>query len=434
MGRPHQGTSGRSAGDRRLRQWPVWALSARLRCYVITVIGAEVVAITAAAVLAPWRLHDAFTCIVLLGMGAVTVESLRRPGEPALAGKDVHGIWELVIALLLPPVYALAAPIMAAVYTQWRVRRTLAYRRAFSAAAIGLSCGAASLVFHLGWHHLSIQRALLTWTLLAVGCAALRWVLNHALVITAIKLDDPAARVGDLTGGPVASASSDAAEVTGGILVTLCASSSLAVAVLVLLPVAVTLERATRSAQLRHASRTDLATRLLTGSAWRREAVVQVTRARCGSAPLAVALIDIDNLQRVRKPYSQEAAGTVLLSVAWMLVVSVRRDDLAGRLTSGELALLLPATTITEAIGVTERLQDAFRHVAIPAGIPVPGEPSVITASIGLAALTDTATDVTDLLVAADCALDRAKRAGGDTIRIAGQPPQGPEPPASANR
>jgi diguanylate cyclase (GGDEF)-like protein len=405
----------------RLRNWPVWALPARLRRYVVAVIGAGAVAITVAAILAPWRLHDAFTCMILLGIGAVTVESLRRLGEPALAGKDVHGIWELAIVLLLPPFYALAAPIMAAAVTQWRVRRTLAYRRVFSAAAVGLSCGAASLVFHLSWHHASPRRAIIPWIVLAVGCAGLRWLLNHALVVTAIKLDDPAARLGDLTGGPVAIASSDAAEVAGGILVALCASSSLAVAVLVL-PVAVMLERATRRAQLKHASRTDLATRLLTGCAWRREAAVQVTRARRRRAPLTVALIGIDNLQQVSSRCGQDAADSVLLSMAWLLIIGIRHDDLAGRLGEGELTVLFPRTTAAEASRVAERLRDAFRQVTIPAGAPAPGARPAVTASIGLAALTEPARDVTDLLVAADCALHQARRAGGDTIRIAGQP------------
>jgi diguanylate cyclase (GGDEF)-like protein len=409
-----------------LRNWPVWALPARLRRYVVAVTGTYAVAITAAAVLAPWRPHDAVTCAVLLGIGAITVESLRRLGEPALAGKDVHGIWELAIVLLLPPFYALAAPIMAAAFTQWRVRRTLAYRRVFSAAAVGLSCGAASLAVHLSWHQPSPRDDLVPWCLLAVGCAALRWLLNHALVVTAIKLDDPAARLGDLTGGPVAIAGSDAAEVAGGILVALCASSSLAAAVLVL-PLAVMLERATRRAQLRHASRTDLATRLLTGCAWRREAAVQVTRAHRRRAPLTVALIGIDNLQQVSNRCGQDAADSVLLSLAWLLIIGIRHDDLAGRLGGGELTVLFPRTTATEAIGVAERLRDAFRHITIPAGPPAA---PAVTASIGLAALTEPARDVTDLLVAADCALHRAQRAGGDTIRIAGQP----DPPAPAPR
>ena len=70
------------------------------------------------------------SCGVLLAIGVVTVESVRRMGEPALAGKDAHGIWELALALLLPPFYALAAPAAVYLLIQWRVRRTVAHRRA----------------------------------------------------------------------------------------------------------------------------------------------------------------------------------------------------------------------------------------------------------------------------------------------------------------
>src|SRR5579875_106556 len=257
--------------QREVRAWPVWALPVPLRGYVVTVIAASVAATAVAAAGNPWQRHDALLCGVLLVIGLVSVESVRRLGEPALAAKDTHGVWELAIALLLPPFYALAAPIVVYALIQWRVRRTLVHRRVFSAAVIGLSYGAASLVFHACWRHPDgVRHWYLSWALLAMGCAALRWALNYALVSVAIKLDDPGARLRDLLGGPDATACCDAAEALIGIVVALCASSSVPVLGFVL-PLAVLLERFTRRTQLRHASRTDPATGLLTGAAWRRE-------------------------------------------------------------------------------------------------------------------------------------------------------------------
>ena len=62
--------------------------------------------------------------------------------------KDVQGVWELPVAILLPPLYALIAPIPRLALMQWRVRRAPLYRRVFSGASIGLSYGAASVTFH----------------------------------------------------------------------------------------------------------------------------------------------------------------------------------------------------------------------------------------------------------------------------------------------
>ena len=78
----------------------------------------------------------------------LTVELTHRAGEPAGLVKDVHAIWELPLALLLPPLYGLLVPIPRMALVQWRVRATLVHRRVFTAAAVGLSYGAASAVFH----------------------------------------------------------------------------------------------------------------------------------------------------------------------------------------------------------------------------------------------------------------------------------------------
>ena len=48
--------------------------------------------------------------------------------------KDVHGVWELPAAILLPPLYALIVPIIRIALLQRRIRRAPVYRRVFSGA------------------------------------------------------------------------------------------------------------------------------------------------------------------------------------------------------------------------------------------------------------------------------------------------------------
>jgi diguanylate cyclase (GGDEF)-like protein len=412
-----------------VRNWPLWALAPALRTYVIAVSTAAAAAIAVAAALTPWHAQDALTYAILLAIGAVTVESVRRAGEPALAGKDAHGIWQLAIAILLPPFYALTAPVVVLALTQWRVRRTLAHRRVFSAAAVGLSYGAASVVFHLCWPvrhgpHPSLGRVLALWVLLAVGCAVLRWLLNYTLVVTAIRLTDRIARIRDLIGGASATFYHDAAELVIGVLIAYCATTSKLVLIF-LLPWAILLERSVRTAQLEHASRTDPQTGLLSAPAWQHEASVQVSRARQSRSALTVAMIDIDQLTQVGDAYGHQARDAVLLAVAGTLVAGTRKYDLTSRLGGEEFTLLLPHADPAEALDIAERLKSRLSQITVPSDFvpPAADRPPPITACIGLASLCETTTDLTDLLTAADNALHHAKRAGRNTIRLAGLPP-----------
>src|SRR5215469_2355057 len=132
--------------------WAIWELPVWLRRFVVATVLAFVAAPAVAAARLPPHLHDLEVFGVLLAFGVATVELTRRSGEPAGLVKDLHAVWYLPAALLLPPLYGLIAPIPILVLSQLRIRRTLVYRRVFTAAAIGLSLGAASLVFHAALH------------------------------------------------------------------------------------------------------------------------------------------------------------------------------------------------------------------------------------------------------------------------------------------
>jgi diguanylate cyclase (GGDEF)-like protein len=402
----------------------VWGLSIGLRCYVLIVSAAGVAAIAFAATLTPWRVRDVMLYGLLLAFGAITVETIRRAGEPAGSHKDAHGVWELATAVLLPPFYALTAPVVVLALTQWRVRRTLAYRRVFSAAAVGLSYGAASLVFHSVWHRPDLLSAsgpmLALWVTLAIGCGVLRFLVNNAFMLTAVKLDDPAVRLREMLGGSEG-LYNDTAELCIGVLVAFAAGIA-PVTLVVALPCATLLQRSASHAQLVRASRTDAKTGLLSAMAWQREAAVQLARAIRTRAPVAVAMVDIDHFKQVNDTYGHLAGDAVLAGVAAALTGGLREYDLAGRFGGEEFSLLLPDTDTEEAVRVAERLRVIMSRIAIPAQ-GTDGQEAHITVSIGVAVLTSGVNDLTELLAAADAALYRAKRAGRNLVRLAGAPP-----------
>jgi len=130
--------------------WPVWRLRPWLVAFIGLVTAAYAIAIAAAVVLQPWAesWHNLWLFGALLLCTALTVELTKRIGENAGLIKDVYTVWELPLAILLPPVYALVAPIFRFTLTQVRIRRIPLHRRVFSAAVVGLANASASLVFH----------------------------------------------------------------------------------------------------------------------------------------------------------------------------------------------------------------------------------------------------------------------------------------------
>ena len=87
-----------------------------------------------------------FGCLVACDLGGV--ELTRRAGDKTGISRDMHAVWELPVAILLPLTYAPLSPVIRIALTQLRVRHGSLHRRVFSAAALGLSYLAASFVFH----------------------------------------------------------------------------------------------------------------------------------------------------------------------------------------------------------------------------------------------------------------------------------------------
>ena len=141
-----------------LRGWPVWQLPRWLAACVTAVIAAYAAAVAGALASAPVRPGDLRLCAVFVGCGAASVELTRRAGEREGLAQDVYAIWDLSAAVLLPPLYALVIPLPRAVLTEWRIRRTLLHRRAYSTAAHGLSYAAASVVFRSAMPALAAAR------------------------------------------------------------------------------------------------------------------------------------------------------------------------------------------------------------------------------------------------------------------------------------
>jgi len=398
----------------------VWGLPRWLAVFVAAVITAYAAALGAAASQTRFSLHDMALFALLLGFGAVSIELTRRSGEPAGLIMDVYGVWQLPIALFLPPVYALIAPVSKLAFTQWRTRQTVLHRRIFTAAAVGLAYGAASWAFHTATARLpgltpGPGDRWLAWITVAGLCAILRWAIEAGLVLTAVKGSDSSASIRQMqfTREPMYN---DAAELSIGLAgAILIADNWFLIALF--LPTVTLLQRSLRHAQLESASRVDAKTGLLNAVTWQREAQVEISRAARTGTPLAVAMLDIDHFKRVNDTYGHLAGDAVLAALSATLRGLLRDYDITGRFGGEEFAILLPHTDTDTAAQITERIRAKLADITVTAGNRTGAEvPLQVTVSIGVATLASSHRDLDELIAAADAALYRAKAQGRNQV------------------
>jgi diguanylate cyclase (GGDEF)-like protein len=409
---------------RSVRTWQLLQLPRWLVAFVVIVAAADVAAIVVAATGTVGRPADFLIFLGLTACAAATVEITRRAGETALFIKDVCGVWELPIAILLPPIYALTAPILRLALTQWRVRKIEPHRRVFTAAAISLSYGSVYLVFHeinrqtvLSLTGTKLQAA--AWLVVVAGCAAVQWVVNHGLVFTAVKGSDPTASIWQMLRAKE-SVQNDLIEGCVATLVTLGVAIS-PIALFFALPFVTLLQRSGRHAQLVNDSRIDAKTGLLNASTWRRESSAEVTRAVRTGSELAVALIDIDHFKAVNDSHGHLAGDEVLAAIGRTLLHLLREYDLVGRFGGEEFALVLPQTDLADARRIAERIRSQIADLRVDASSDPEAEPIRLTVSIGLATLSSAGEQLTELLAAADAAMYRAKGAGRNRVWVASE-------------
>jgi diguanylate cyclase (GGDEF)-like protein len=400
-----------------LRGWPVWQLPRWLAACVTAVVAAYAGAIAWAAASGQVRPSDLRLCAVFAGCGAASVELTRRAGEREGLARDVYAIWDLSAAVLLPPLYALVIPLPRAVLTEWRIRRTLLHRRAYSTAAHGLSYAAASLVFRSALPTLCGSGGgsgghALAWITLATGCGLMSMAIQACLILPPVKTTAaPGTRLRSLALGREAICN-QVTELCLAVLTAFGAAHS-ALASVVALPLVIVLQRSVRHASLTAAARTDAKTGLLNAAAWQREAVVELARATRAQTPLAVAIADIDHFKAVNDTHGHLAGDAVLAAVSAAMRDLLRDCDLCGRFGGEEFTLLLPRTTAGQAYEITERIRQGISQLAIPGD----GTPAIrVTISIGVALPSQARRTLDDLLAAADHALYQAKNSGRDRV------------------
>ncbi|MFN7197589.1 MAG: GGDEF domain-containing protein, partial [Hylemonella sp.] len=137
----------------------------------------------------------------------------------------------------------------------------------------------------------------------------------------------------------------------------------------------------------------------------------ELARCRRHGRSMALLVMDVDHFKRVNDQHGHQMGDRVLVDVVARVSSLLRLSDLLARFGGEEFVLLLPETTLQEALAVAERIR---RKVALPQdGLPE------VTVSIGVTTNRADEDDVDALLARADRALYRAKEQGRNRIETA---------------
>ena len=413
----------RLLGHAMVRDWAWWQLPAMLRCYVGAIPLTALAMIGFAISQTVWHATDLMKFLLLLVCGMVSVAATPRVAYlKAGMARDFLTVWVLPVAILLPPIYAMLTPIPLQVLTQWRVLKGVLYRRVFTAAAISLTYGAASLLFRqfpdsFAGSAIGAGSHALTWTLAVALCEIVGGRGHHFLIVGAIKLTDPSVRLADLELNREA-LQADFTEFDLSVLITVVIAVNPVLAIAAV-PTVLLARRFIMHAQLLAQSRIDTKTGLLNASTWEREAEAEIARAVRIRIPLAVALVDIDHFKAVNDTYGHLIGDKALRAVTDGLRSQLRGYDLAGRFGGEEFAVLLPQAREQDALHVAERLRAHIAGLSIPVDDEDESAGCVtLTISVGVASLDGESRELTDLLAAADAALYHAKETGRNRTHV----------------
>jgi len=136
-------------------------------------------------------------------------------------------------------------------------------------------------------------------------------------------------------------------------------------------------------------------------------------KAKGYSRPLSLAMIDLDDFKSFNDRHSHLAGDKILIHISRMLKKNVRDTDFVARYGGEEFTIILPETSNTLAMKVSERIRNSVEKNIL--NIQGVGRKKM-TISIGVASFPDNADTTAELVHSADRALHRAKQMGKNCV------------------
>lgn len=136
--------------------------------------------------------------------------------------------------------------------------------------------------------------------------------------------------------------------------------------------------------------------------------------ARRGGLNLSIIMTDIDRFKFINDKYGHAAGDTALAHFSQLVSETRRKEDIIARVGGEEFALLLPGTDLRDAMAIADQL--CTKIGSTPLDMTSSGLP--MTSSFGVAAISKDDTTLEDMVLRADRALYRSKRAGRNQVDL----------------
>jgi diguanylate cyclase (GGDEF)-like protein len=121
----------------------------------------------------------------------------------------------------------------------------------------------------------------------------------------------------------------------------------------------------------------------------------------------SLLIVDVDHFKKLNDQHGHLAGDQVLASMGKSLRTAIRREDAVARYGGEEFAILLPHTSLEQAVHVANNVREAIARI----GVDHNGQQLAVTASAGLATI-QPEEQPEHLIHRADAALYAAKSAG----------------------
>jgi diguanylate cyclase (GGDEF)-like protein len=139
----------------------------------------------------------------------------------------------------------------------------------------------------------------------------------------------------------------------------------------------------------------------------------ELWRTRRYGGQISLIMVDIDNLKKINDAYGHRAGDKVIREISRKIRTCIRQIDTAARYGGDEFAVILPNTSLADAVVAAERMVDAVSD----SPITWKKEQIALSISVGVGQY-DAENSPEDITSHSDQALYTAKQAGKNTVRI----------------